>query len=127
MKMDTLEAIRLRPSRLLLITLLCIFSITITVYTITAYSVARYVYENEDKVIWRYSPPGSFFPWPKEVGMFPVLSKMSEIDLFIYQYFIKTWLLIVVTLSIWIAIGIYIAKYALTLRRTFQRRGHEPK
>jgi hypothetical protein len=126
-KMDTLEAIRLSPSRLLLITLLCIFSITIIVYTITAYSVARYVYENEDKVVWRYSPPGSFLPWPKEPGMLTALSKMNPIDLFIYQYFIKTWLLIVVTLSIWIAMGIYIAKYALTLRHTFQRRGHGPK
>jgi len=101
----------LKPYQLLLIALLCIISIIVTAYTIGAHYIAtRYVHDGGDEVAWRNSPPGSFFPWPKEPGMLQMLSEISEIDLFIYRYFIKTWLLVIVTLSLWIATCAYIIK-----------------
>ncbi len=115
----------LKPFRFyqfLLMALLCAFSITITVYTIKAYSVARHVYDGEYGVYWRCYPPGSFFPWPKEPeqeGVFPVLTKMSQIDLFVYQYLIKTRIIIIVALLLWVATCTYIIK-RLILKPTFQ-------
>lgn len=101
----------LRPSQLLLIALLCVISIIVTAYTIAAYSKAtRYIYDSEGEVNWRYTPPGSFFPWPREPGMLATLSEINEIDLFIYRYLIKTWLIVIVTLSLWIATCTYIIK-----------------
>lgn len=80
-----------KPYQLLLIALLCIISIIVTAYAIRAHSIAtRYVHDGGDEVAWRNSPPGSFFPWPKEPGMLQMLSEINKIDLFIYRYLIKT-------------------------------------
>ena len=80
-----------KPSQLLLIARLCIISIIVTAYAIRAHSIAtRYVHDGGDEVAWRNSPPGSFFPWPKEPGMLQMLSEINKIDLFIYRYLIKT-------------------------------------
>ena len=103
----------LKPSQLLLLALFCTVSVIVTAYTIQAHSIAnRYIYDSGDEVAWRNSPPGSFFPWPKEPtpGMLPVLSKINEIDLFIYRYLIRTWLLVIVALSLWIVTCTYIIK-----------------
>jgi len=109
----TEESKILKSSQLLLLALLCIVSVVVTAYTIQAHSIAnRYIYDSGDEVAWRNSPPGSFFPWPKEptLGMLPVLSKINEIDLFIYRYLIRTWLLVIVALSLWIAACTYVIK-----------------
>ncbi|MEM3666849.1 MAG: hypothetical protein QW222_07205 [Candidatus Bathyarchaeia archaeon] len=112
--MKSFKAFRLLP-----LTLLCILSITITVYTITAYSIAHYVYEEGDNAYWRYTPPGTFLPWPKPPGILTALSKISEIDLFIYRYLLKTWLMIIITILFWAVTCIYILK-RWSILKTFE-------
>ena len=80
----------------------------LTLYAATAQNVARHVYENDGTVVWRSAPSGSFFPWPREPGMLLILSGMNEVDSFIYTYLIKSWVLVVVTVLLWIVVSLYI-------------------
>ncbi|MGQ9552269.1 MAG: hypothetical protein ACUVUE_07575 [Candidatus Bathycorpusculaceae bacterium] len=102
--------------KLILVVLgLTIVSIYLTVYTLVAYAVAtRYIYEdpNGEVIAWRTGPSGSLFPWPTEPGMLEVLSKVNEVDLFIYRYFIKTWALASLSILMWIATGLAIVRMA---------------
>ena len=49
----------------------------ITVYAVAAHSVARHAGEHDGKFYWRTTPAGSFFPWPREPGMFQALSEKA--------------------------------------------------
>jgi hypothetical protein len=97
-----------RKSILVLVVLL-VSSMYITVYSLTAYYVAaRHMYEDPDSrvISWNTGPSGSLFPWPKESGMLEVLSKVSDVDLFIYKYLVKTWVLIGLSILMWVATGL---------------------
>jgi len=74
----------------------------ITVYTVAAHSIARHAGEDDGKFYWRTTPAGSFFPWPREPGIFQALSEMHGIDVFIYVFLIRSWLLFGVTILLWI-------------------------
>ena len=94
----------------LVLIVLGVISTCFTLYTVTAYSVARYALSGGG---WRYTPPGSFLPWPREPGMFAALSKMSESDLFIHQYLIKSWVLAGVTVVLWTITSLYLSRIIL--------------
>jgi hypothetical protein len=85
-------------------------SIYVTLYTATAHKVARYVYEEDGTFFWRSAPSGSFFPWPREPGILEMLTRLNEIDLFIYVYLIKSGVLLGVTILLWISLSLYILK-----------------
>jgi len=95
---------------LLLLTVLGLVSACLTLYTVRAYAVARYAYADESGGGWLYTPSGSFFPWPREPGMATALSKMSESDLFIYRYLIKSWVLVGVTVLLWAITCLYFSR-----------------
>ena len=91
----------------------------LTLYTVAAYNVARHVYEYEGIVFWRSAPGGSFFPWPREPGAGLALEgaggvfmrvKLNEIDSFIYRYLIKSWVLLGLTILLWVGVSLYILK-----------------
>lgn len=85
-------------------------SVYVTLYTATAHKVARYVYEEDGKFFWESGPSGSFFPWPREPDMLHMLTPLNEIDLFIYVYLIKSGVLVLVTILLWISLSVYILK-----------------
>jgi hypothetical protein len=83
-----------------------------TIYAVDAHIVAAYyIYQDQEgKIWWRTFPAGSLFPWPRESGMLQLLIGPNEIDLFIYTYLIKTWLLAGVSVLIWVCTSIYVLK-----------------
>jgi len=102
----------LHKKSVLILIVLCIISTYFTLYTVRAHTiVARYVYEDlEGKTWWRTTPSGSLFPWPKEPGMLQALSKMDEVDLFIYRSLIKPWVLVGLSISMWIVTGLFVSR-----------------
>jgi len=105
--------------------ILLLVSFLATSYTVAAYGVARRVYDSEGTPSWVDSGGGSFFPWPKGpdpgTGIFPIVIPMtSNVDIFIYVYLIKPWVLVAVTVLLWAGITTYI--FMLT-RVTFQASG----
>jgi len=90
-----------------------LISTCLTLYAVRAHAVARYAYDDESGFGWRYAPSGSFLPWPREPGMLTALSKMTETDLFIYRYLVKSWVLVGCATALWIITFLYLVK-ALT-------------
>jgi hypothetical protein len=90
---------------------LAIVSTYVALYAVWAYNVANlYIYEDtEGNVTWRSGPSGSLFPWPGKPGMLEVLSKMSDIDLFIYRYLVRTGLLAAFSILLCVSTGVYVA------------------
>ena len=82
----------------------------LTFYTVAAYGVSRYVYVGEGTLDWTSSPAGSFFPWPTAPGMLTVLSRMNEVDSFIYTYLIQSWVLAGTVALLWIAVSVWVLK-----------------
>lgn len=58
----------------------------------------------------RTGPSGSLLPWPREPGMLEALSKINEVDLFIYRCLIKPWVLVGLSMLIWAGTGLSIFK-----------------
>jgi hypothetical protein len=85
-------------------------SACLTLYTVSAYGVARYAFDDGSELGWRYTPRGSFLPWPKAPGMATALSKGNAIDLFIYRYLIKSWILAGITVILWTVTSLYLLK-----------------
>ena len=109
-----------KPSTLykvLLLAFLVILATYVTLYALEAHQVARYALKLDNTACWRYTPPGSFFPWPKEPGPCAALSKMSSMDQFIFLYFVETRILIVVSILSWILVAVYSVKSNLPLFR----------
>jgi hypothetical protein len=76
-----------------------------TAYTIAAYLIClRNVVEYSGKVYWNSSPKGSLFPWPrKDCGIcIPILIELDKMDLFIYNYLVRTYLLAIVCAALWL-------------------------
>jgi hypothetical protein len=105
---------RFGKKSVLVVIILMVFSTYLTLYTLKAHAVAGRIYEgpNGEVVSWRSGPSGSLFPWPRESGMLGVLSKVSEVDLLVYRYLVKTWVLIGLSMLMWIATGLSIFKLA---------------
>ena len=87
------------------IVLVALFSITVvfTAYTISAHLVACHIHEREGMLMWSTMPGGSFLPWPSysEAG-FLISSPVNEVDSLYYQLFIKSWILVGITVLLWI-------------------------
>ena len=105
--------------------LLLLVSFLATFYTVAAYGVARRVYDLDGTLCWVDSGGGSFFPWPQGpdpgTGIFPVVIPMTNnVDIFIYVYLIKSWVLVAVTVLLWAGFTTYIF---MLIRATFQASG----
>ena len=90
---------------------LFIFTTILTLYTITVHIIAdRHLYEDPiTKIVyWTSGPSGSLFPWPKAPGLLEILTKVNEVDLFVYKYLINTWVLVVLSIIMWIITGLFI-------------------
>ncbi len=87
----------------------------LSLYTINAHTIAgRHIAEGglTYHIYWTSSPAGSLFPWPREPGPLEVLSGVNEVDTFIYQYLIKSWVLVGLSILAWIGTGLFISKFA---------------
>ncbi len=90
---------------------LTLCSAYLTAYTFKAYTVATsHIMDWNEETWWRTTPSGSLFPWPKEPGMLEALSKLNEVDLFIYKYLIKSSALVILSALIWIFTSLCIFK-----------------
>ena len=92
------------------IVLVALFSITLvfTAYTVSAHYVASHIHEHEGRLMWGSMPDGSFFPWPSypEV-LLPTLTPVNAVDALYYQLFIKSWILIEITVLLWIVTVVF--------------------
>jgi type IV secretory pathway TrbD component len=50
------------------------------------------------------------FPWPRGPGMAEVLSRINDVDLFIYTYLIKTWMLAGLSVLAWVITVLFVYK-----------------
>jgi len=100
----------LKSSRRSLIVLIVLVGVSVysALYAASAYRVASHVTESPPELHWGSAPAGSFFPWPREPGMLEMLSEISEVDVFIYVYLIKSWILVAVSFLLWIGVFLQI-------------------
>ncbi|MBS7653692.1 MAG: hypothetical protein QXR06_04910 [Candidatus Bathyarchaeia archaeon] len=103
---------------LLILFTLTALSIVFTIYSLRAYAVASRVFEGDGshRPVWRTSPPGSFLLWPKEPGLLEALSEMSDIDMAIYLYLVKSQVLIVLSVALWAVTCLYVFRKVLKRR-----------
>ena len=94
--------------------ILASISIYLTIYTFEAHSIAsRYISgDSHGAVFWINGPSGSLFPWPRGPGMAEVLSRINEVDLFIYTYLIKTWVMAGLSALAWVITVLFVYKAA---------------
>jgi len=87
-------------------------SIYLAIYTFEAHAIAsRYISSDSvGAVFWINGPSGSLFPWPREPGMAEVLSRINDVDLFIYTYLIKTWMLAGLSALAWAITVLFVYK-----------------
>ena len=87
-------------------------SMYLAMYTFEAHSIAsRYISsDSHGAVFWVNGPSGSLFPWPREPGMLQVLSRVNDVDLFIYTYLIKTWMLAGLSALAWVITVLFVYK-----------------
>lgn len=96
-----------------LVAVLALISLYLTLYTWKAHSVAAQHICGDPggtAVTWRTGPSGSLFPWPREPGMLEILSRINEVDLFIYRYLIKSRVLVGSSILLWICTGVFAFK-----------------
>jgi len=93
-----------------IVIVLTLVSTYLTLYTWKAHTVAAgHIYEDpEGKGVYWGATSGSLFPWPKGSGMLPVLVELNEVDLFIYKYLIKPWVLVGLSILAWVGTGLFI-------------------
>jgi len=107
----------MRPHRrrLTIAIILVFVSTYLALYTVMAHVIAaRHIYEDTTGGIWwRTTSGGSLLPWPREPGMLEALSKVDEVDLFVYRYLIKSWILVGLSVLTWIGTGLYMYKVKL--------------
>jgi len=105
--------------------LLLVVSIYLTAYTVSAHMVSSHIVEDYGKAYWSSSPEGSLFPWPRksggnEIGI-PMLIELNETDSFIYNYLIRTYLLLVVCILLWLSAIIIFYRRANIAKSTLSR------
>ncbi|MBS7632972.1 hypothetical protein KEJ15_05045 [Candidatus Bathyarchaeota archaeon] len=102
--------------------ILSALSTYLTAYTFEAHSIAAgHIFRWNGETWWRTSPSGSLFPWPKKPGMLEALSKVNDVDLFIYSYLIESWILVVLTVLMWGLVSICVYKAVKELQRNKTR------
>jgi len=111
------EDVRSHQAFVLMIALM-FFSSFLSLYTVKAHAVVRHIIILEIELpIPQIELPssnyfwpdisGSLFPCPREPGQLDVLSRVSEVDIFIYRYLIKTWALAGLSILAWISTGVF--------------------
>jgi len=87
-------------------------SMYLAMYAFEAHTIAaRYISsDSHGAVFWINGPSGSLFPWPREPGMLEVLSRINDVDLFIYTYLIKTWMLAGLSALAWVITVLFVYK-----------------
>ena len=108
------DTVRFSSRKVLVTIILASISIYLTIYTFEAHSVAsRYISsDSHGAVFWINGPSGSLFPWPRGPGMAEVLSRINEVDLFIYTYLIKTWVMAGLSALAWVITVLFVYKAA---------------
>ncbi|MCW4021094.1 MAG: hypothetical protein NWF14_07710 [Candidatus Bathyarchaeota archaeon] len=90
----------------MIVIILAAISTCLTLYTIKAHAISmEYIYEDAENTFWCRGPSGSLFPWPTEPGRLEILSQIDETDLFIYRHLIKSWMLVGLSILLWVATG----------------------
>ena len=94
--------LKISKKELVILVALLLITVVFTAYTISAYHVANYIHEIDGTLMWSSIPGGSFFPWPSypEIGL-PALTPVNEVDGLFYQLFIKSWILVGITVLLW--------------------------
>ena len=105
--------------------LLLVVSMYLTAYTVSAHMVSSHIVEDSGKAYWSSSPEGSLFPWPRksggsEIGI-PMLIELNETDSFVYNYLIRTYLLLVVCILLWLSAIIIFYRRANIAKSTLSR------
>jgi len=92
-----------RKGSVLLAVLLAAVSAWLTLYTVEAHALAfRSINDdNEGGLWWRSMPAGSLFPWPQEPGPLEALTRVNDVDSFIYWFLIKSRLLVALSAISW--------------------------
>jgi hypothetical protein len=87
-------------------------SMYLAIYTFEAHTIAaRYISTDlHGAVFWINGPSGSLFPWPREPRMLEILSGINDVDLFIYTYLIKTWILVGLSALAWALTALFVYK-----------------
>ena len=108
------DTVRFSSRKVLVTIILASISIYLTIYTFEAHSIAsRYISsDSHGAVFWINGPSGSLFPWPRGPGMAEVLSRINEVDLFIYTYLIKTWVMAGLSALAWVITVLFVYKAA---------------
>ena len=98
-------SLKINQREIIILVVLISITLIVTFYTISAHSVANRINEHEGILTWNYMPGGSFIPWPSHntVGPLhlPMSGPISETDALYYQFFIKSYMLIVGTILLW--------------------------
>lgn len=105
--------LRFGRKSIFLLVVLASLSTCLTLYTVAAYNVARHVIEMDGTVYWRDSMGGSFFPWPTRPSgvSAPVLMRMiDDVDLAVYIYLIKSWVLVGIMALLWLGMFLYVLR-----------------
>ena len=106
---------RMERKTLTIAVVLAFIAVYLTLYTIIAHTIAtQHIYEDPNTVVWRTGPSGSLFPWPREPGMLEILSEINDVDLFIYRYLIKDWVLVGLSILACVGTGLFIFKATKT-------------
>lgn len=108
------DTVRFSGRAVLVTIVLASISIYLAIYTFEAYSIAsRYISsDSHGAVFWINGPSGSLFPWPRGPGMAEVLSRINDVDLFIYTYLIKTWMMAGLSALAWVITVLFVYKAA---------------
>ncbi|MCJ7634567.1 hypothetical protein MUP77_19520 [Candidatus Bathyarchaeota archaeon] len=95
-----------RRKRILVASALVLVSAYLTSYTFASYIVSASLTEYGGEIWWSRGPSGSLFPWPREPGMLQILTKVNEVDLFIYLL-IESWILVSISILTWVVAALY--------------------
>ena len=94
--------LKISKKELVILVALLLITVVFTAYTISVYYVASHIHEIDGTLMWSSIPGGSFYPWPSysEIGL-PALTPVNEVDGLFYQLFIKSWILVGITVLLW--------------------------
>lgn len=106
------DTVRFNRRTVIATIILVSISIYLSIYTFQAHAIAsRYISsDSHGAVFWINGPSGSLFPWPRGPGMLEVLSRINDVDLFIYTYLIKTWMLAGLSALVWVITAVFVYK-----------------
>lgn len=82
----------------------------LTGYTISAHWVAanHVMGTGSDLYYPNAGGPTLLFPFPKSEVHLPVVTELSSVEVFIYQYLIRTYLLAAINVALWLFAGIQV-------------------